>query len=77
MEEELRLTGETRALYTALMAVISSHPEPSKAAKRALYAIEDEIVGTLNRSGVPEPWLGGMQDLQARLSSIFADKYSV
>lgn len=75
MNEELRLTGETRALYVALMAVIASHPSPKRAAQTARHAIETEIVQEMHKPGQPEAWVDGLHDLQRRLTQILNDKY--
>lgn len=75
MQEELRLTGETRALYVALMAVISAHHNPFQASKLALAAIEKELVNVLYQKGMPDPWVNGIQDLQNRLSEILESEY--
>lgn len=75
MQEEMRLSGEIRALYIALMAVIASHPSPKKAATTARNAIEAEIVQEMNKPGQPESWVDGQHDLQKRLNDIFQEKY--
>lgn len=75
MQEELRITGEVRALYVALMAVIESHPAPKSAAATARDAIETEIVQEMNRPGQPESWVSGLHDLQKRLNEILREKY--
>jgi hypothetical protein len=75
MQEEMRLTGEIRALYVALMAVIQSHPSPKKAANTARNAIEAEIVQEMNKPGQPEGWVDGQHDLQKLLNEILNDKY--
>ena len=75
MQEEVRLTGETRALYVALMAVINSHSSPRKAARTAINAIEAEIVKELNKPGQPESWVDGLHDLHKRLVLILNEQY--
>lgn len=65
--DELKDSGGQNAIWLALNAAIRSHPNPQRAARAALDAVEAEKVRQLNSSENLSEWGAGFDEAHEAL----------